>query len=66
MSRDLAWAIAGAVVVAVILGIGLAPTCPSGSSVPWSAACGAEPASDLGICTHHLFTIFPEGRSNAS
>jgi hypothetical protein len=41
-------------------------TCPSGSSVPWSAACGAEPASDLGICTHHLFTIFPEGRSNAS
>jgi hypothetical protein len=25
MSRDLAWAIAGAVVVAVILGIGLAP-----------------------------------------
>jgi hypothetical protein len=35
------------------------------TSNPWSTACGAEPASDLGLCAHHLLTIFPEARSYA-
>jgi hypothetical protein len=26
---------------------------------PYWGACGDEPASDLGLCAHHLATIFP-------
>jgi hypothetical protein len=38
----------------------------NGTSSPYERACGAEPATDLGLCTHHLSTIFPQARSDAS
>jgi hypothetical protein len=43
-----------------------APPFCCGSSSPYASTCLAKPASDLGLCAHHLLTLFPEARSNAS
>jgi hypothetical protein len=33
---------------------------------PYATACGANAATDFGLCAHHLAAIFPQARSAAS